>query len=454
VTISDNAAGAPHVVTLSGSGTAVADAVRPTVTARGPVAGATGVAVASNLTATFSEAVTGVTATTFGLRLGTATTGATLAGTVTQAGNLFTLNPTANLLANTQYTVTLTGGATAIRDLAGNTLVTTSWSFSTPDTIAPTAIGSTPANNATAVVAANNLTATFSEAMSAITVSAANITLRAGTAATGTLIGTVVTYNVTTHVVTINPNANLANDTRYTVRLGTGLRDAAGNALAAVSWTFLTGPAPTIGTLSPANNGTAVAVAANVTGIFSEAVTGVNATNVTVRVGTTTTGTLVPAAVSFTAATRTLTINPTANLANDTRYTVRLSGAIADTAGNPLAATSWTFLTGPAPSVTARTPAINAVGVGRASNMTATFSEAMAATTNTTGATLRVGTTATGTLIAATVTYNATTRVVTINPTQALLAANTQYTVRLTGMRDTAGNPLPTVTWSFTTGAA
>ena len=66
--------------------------------------------------------------------------------------------------------------------------------------------------------------------------------------------------------------------------------------------------------------------------------------------------------------------------------------------------------------------------------------------------TLRLGTTATGTLIALAVTYNAATQVVTIDPTPTL-AANTVYTVRLTGITDVAGNPLPATTWSFTTGA-
>jgi len=59
--------------------------------------------------------------------------------------------------------------------------------------------------------------------------------------------------------------------------------------------------------------------------------------------------------------------------------------------------------------------------------------------------------------MAAAVTYNATTRVLTLNP-NATLAANTKYTVTLTGgpaaIRDAAGNPLATTTWSFTTGTA
>ena len=114
VTITDNAAGAPHVITLTGTGTAVADTTPPTITARTPAANATGIGVASNISATFSEAVTGGSTTTFTVRAGTAPV---VGAVVTQAGNTITLNPNANLAAGTVYTVTLTGGASAIRDL-------------------------------------------------------------------------------------------------------------------------------------------------------------------------------------------------------------------------------------------------------------------------------------------------------------------------------------------------
>jgi hypothetical protein len=436
------------------------DTLAPTVTARIPASGATGVAVGADLSATFSEAVQGVTAATFAVRLGTATTGASIAGTVTQVGatNQWTLNPTANLAPATQYTVTATGGAALIRDLANNPLATTSWSFTTgaaPDTAAPTASAFVPANNATNQAVGVSPTATFNEAMTGF--SAATATIRVGTTATGTLVPSVVTYNTTTRVLTINPNANLAADTRYTVRLIGGaaaIRDTANNPLASTSWTFLTGPAPTITARTPGVGATAQAVGGNITATFSEPVTGVAAATATVRAGA---AAPVGAVVTYTAATRVVTINPNANLTNDTLYTVTLTGgtaAIRDTAGNPLATTTWTFRTGPAPSVIARTPASAAVNVSRTGNVTARFSEAMAAGTITAAnASIRLGTAANGTLIAAAVTYNATTRVVTINPTPTL-ASNTQYTVRLAaGITDAAGNPLPATQWSFRTGA-
>ena len=159
--------------------------------------------------------------------------------------------------------------------------------------------------------------------------------------------------------------------------------------------------------------------------------------------------------VTYNAGTQVATINPNASLLNDTVYTVRLTNGIQDVAGNALVATQWTFTTGPAPTVTAQSPAPNATGFARTGNVTATFNENMnAATVVAANVTLRLGTAANGTLIAGTVTYNAATRVVTINPTVALLNANATYTVRLlAGLTDSVGNNITPVTWSFQTGA-
>jgi hypothetical protein len=111
--------------------TAVAANVAPTVTARTPAVNATGVGRGSNMSATFSEAVTGVNTTTVQLRRVSNNALVGSAVTVSGGGTVVTLNPGVNLAANVQYRVTLTGGPAAIRDLAGAPLVTTSWTFTT-----------------------------------------------------------------------------------------------------------------------------------------------------------------------------------------------------------------------------------------------------------------------------------------------------------------------------------
>jgi hypothetical protein len=100
------------------------------------------------------------------------------------------------------------------------------------------------------------------------------------------------------------------------------------------------------------------------------------------------------------------------------------------------------------PAVTNRSPAPGATGVLRGRNVTATFSEPV---TGVNGTTMTLRRTSTGALISAAVSYDPTTRVATLDPTNRL-PSSTQFTVTLTsGITDTAGNPLPTTTWTFTT---
>ena len=209
--------------------------------------------------------------------------------------------------------------------------------------------------------------------------------------------------------------------------------------------------APTVTTRSPDADATGIAVAANVKATFSEPVTGVSKTTFTLRNAA---GTTIPGAVSYNASTQLATLNPTASLSADTRYTVALTGgpnAIRDATGNQLASTSWTFLTGPRPAATTKSPTSGATAVSRTGNVSVTFNEAVAGV-NASTFTL---TSAAGT-VAAVVTRNSTTNRWTLNP-NATLAANATYTVTLTGgptaIRDLAGNPLVTTTWTFRTGA-
>ena len=130
--------------------------------------------------------------------------------------------------------------------------------------------------------------------------------------------------------------------------------------------------APTVTARTPASGARSVSQTANVTATFSEAVTGVSGTTFQLRLGTT----LVPAVVSYNAPTRVATLNPNVTLTADRIYTATLLG-VRDVAGNTMTASTWTFTTGPAPTITATTPAAGATGVRRNSNVTATFSEAI-----------------------------------------------------------------------------
>jgi methionine-rich copper-binding protein CopC len=303
---------------------------------------------------------------------------------------------------------------------------------------APT-IGTTTAGNASATL---RWTAPASNGGSAIT----GYTVRAFA---GTVLARTqaVTGNVGTVVVT-----GLTNGTAYTFDVaavnGVGTSGFSARTAAVTPRTEFV--APTVTARTPASGARSVSQTANVTATFSEAVTGVSGTTFQLRLGTT----LIPAVVSYNPLTRVATLNPNATLLADRVYTATLSG-IRDLAGNTMATSTWTFTTGPAPAITATTPGAGATAVRRNSNVTTTFSEAI--TGFTAAGTVRIQRVSTGAQVASAISFNATTRVLTINPGSSLLA-NTQYRVTITGgtagFRDLAGNPLTTRTWTFTTGAA
>jgi hypothetical protein len=236
------------------------------------------------------------------------------------------------------------------------------------------------------------------------------------------------------------------------------IRDFSNQPLQTQSWTFTTassgdGTAPAVNTRNPASGAVTVGLATNVSAGFSEAVQGVDPTTFTLT--NKTTGGVVSAVVSRSGTTNTWILNPNSNLAPDTWYAVTLTGgtaAIRDLANNPLVTTGWEFLTGPAPRISARTPAVNATGVSRTANVIVTFNEPVQAVDGTTF-TLKAGTAT----VSAVVTRSATNvKQWVLNP-DATLAANTKYTVTVTGgptaIRDLVGNPFKTLTWQFTTGS-
>jgi hypothetical protein len=103
---------------------------------------------------------------------------------------------------------------------------------------------------------------------------------------------------------------------------------------------------PTVTSRTPRLDATGVGVGSNVMATFDEAVVGVSEGSFTL---TRPDGSLVDASVSYDSSVRTATLNPNADLEQDTVYTARLSSAITDQAGNPLAALDWSFTTAGAP---------------------------------------------------------------------------------------------------------
>jgi hypothetical protein len=141
--------------------TAPQDTTPPTVTAISPASGATGVAPTTTVTATFSEAMNAstITTSTFVLR---DSSNVVVPAAVTYNATTFvaTLTPNAALAQGVTYTATISGGASGVKDSAGNAMAANKvWSFTTIDTTAPTITAVSPASGATNVSTSATVTA-------------------------------------------------------------------------------------------------------------------------------------------------------------------------------------------------------------------------------------------------------------------------------------------------------
>jgi hypothetical protein len=179
--------------------------------------------------------------------------------------------------------------------------------------------------------------------MNPATVTTSTFTLKQGTTA---IPGTVTCLGAT---ATFNPTSNLAVSTVYTATVTTGVTDLAGNALSnTYVWTFTTGTVadtirPFITSTIPHDTATGIAVNANISAVFSEAMNPltITTTTFTLRQG----ATVITGAVTS-PSTTTAMFNPTSNLANNTVYTATITTGVKDLAGNAMAVTkTWHFTT-------------------------------------------------------------------------------------------------------------
>lgn len=327
-----------------------------------------------------------------------------------------------------------------------------------PDMTPPTVSSTNPANAAAAVALNKRVAVTFSEAMDPASITAANITLTAPNSVP--VMGTVTYVGIT---ATFRPAAALTPNTQYTLTIGTGVTDLAGNHLSTAFVSgFTTGLVadttdPTVSSTSPAAGATGVPVNQRIAATFSEAMDPLTITAANVSVAAPG-NVAVAGTVSY--AGTTMTFMPTRALAASTAYTVTITTGATDLAGNPLAANYvWSFTTGAladttAPTVTSTNPANLQTNVFINMTVAGTFSESMNALTITT-ATFHV--TGPGTTpVTGTVSYDAPSDTAIFTPS-ANLAPNTTFTATLSGgangVTDLAGNPLAVdKVWTFTTG--
>jgi hypothetical protein len=335
-----------NIATISISVTPPSDATPPTVVSTNPVSGATGVSASTTVVATFSEAVQSstVTTTAFNLKSGTSN----IAGTVSlsQDGKTATFSPTSSLIASTSYSATIT---TAVKDIAGNSMTSDKvWSFTTAatvDTTPPTVASTTPNSGATGVSVNSFVSATFSEPVQSSTATS-SFTVKTGS----TNIHGAVSLSGDGKTATFTPSNPLAASTSYTATITTGVKDIAGNSMAANKvWSFTTAAAadttsPTVVSTNPASGATGIPISSSVAATFSESVqpTTVSSATFTLKAGTTS----VSGGVTLSGDGKTATLTPSSQLADSTSYTATVTTGVKDLAGNAMSANkAWSFMT-------------------------------------------------------------------------------------------------------------
>lgn len=490
----------------------VVDSVTPTVIARSPSPNSTNVSPGTVVTATFSEPMQPGS---FIFQLENSAGAPVLASlSYDAATRTVTLNPQQDLQLGATYTARLLGA----RDLAGNSVASTAWSFTASGTIANASFWGA---NVVPTITSDTDTAPIELGIrftSTVDGYLTGLRFYKGAGNTGTHVGhlwsasgaLLATVNFTNETATgwqqanfstpvpvtagatyvasyFAPQGGYAADVGYfanSLQSGPLVAQGGGNGVYRYGATggFPTDTynntnywvdvvfsnsvgdttAPTIVSRTPADNATAVATSANLTAGFSEAVQAGtivfelrNAANQ-----------LVPGSVTYDAATHTVTLNPTNNLSDFTTYTATVRGA-QDLAGNTMDPVTWSFTTSGVdvtpPTILATTPLAGETAAAPSQRISARFSETI--DLSTVQVTLSDGV---NQEIPVGVFYDSVTNTAYVNliPPDGLpggccgacshcpLQTSTMYTVRFAGAQDLSGNVMAPVTWTFTTADA
>ena len=418
----DGRALAQTEVTLDGNDVTEPDIILPTVDLVSPLDLAVDVAIDENIVATFSE------------EMNTASVEAAfsvnpiVAGSLSWVGNEFTFNPNSDLAEATLFTVTIGTGA---RDLASNGLAANYvWSFTTGDFTPPTVISVSPLDSAIDVAIGDSIVVTFSEAMDTIAVESA---FSIDPLVTGV-------FSWADSVLTFTPDSDLDETTLYEVTISTDAEDSAGTPLAEdYVWSFTTGEAPTVVSVSPLDLAIDVAIGDSIVVTFSEAMDTI-AVESAFSIDPLVTGV-------FSWADSVMTFTPDSDLDEATLYEVTISTDAEDSAGTPLADDYiWSFTTGDftPPTVVSVSPLDLAIDVVLGDSIVVTFSESM--DTIAVESAFSIDSLVTGV-------FSWVDSVLTFTPDSDLDEATLYEVTISTDAEDSAGNPLAEdYVWSFTTG--
>ena len=311
----------------------------------------------STVTVTFSEAVTGFDASDLTVVNGTLGAMTSTDGGITRTG---TFTPSTNV----EDTTNIVSLASTYTDAAGNTGTTATSGNYAVDTKAPTAT-ITLSDNALKIGETSTVTVTFSEAVTGF--DASDLTV-----VNGTLGAMTSTDGGITWTGTFTPSTNVE-DTTNIVSLASTYTDAAGNTgTTATSGNYAVDTKAPTATITLSDNALKIGETSTVTVTFSEAVTGFDASDLTVVNGTLGAMTSTDGGITWTG-----TFTPSTNV-EDTTNIVSLASTYTDAAGNTgTTATSGNYAVDTKAPTATITLSDNALKIGETSTVTVTFSEAV-----------------------------------------------------------------------------
>ncbi|MBX9917040.1 MAG: Ig-like domain-containing protein [Nitrosomonas sp.] len=257
------------------------------------------------------------------------------------------INPTADLVPNTNYSIKI--DSTAITDLDGNSYTgisdDTTLNFSTT-TSEPLLFTTTPWDDSADFPADNNIKLEFNELVQAG--SNGNIVISNGSDTRTIAINDTSQVTFNGSKVTVNPIADLIPNTNYSIRIDNGaITDLGGHVYAGINddttLNFSTiGTEPRLYGSNPWDDSVDVPVDNNITLSFNEGIHAGSSGNIVISNGSDTRTIAINDASQVTFdGYNNVTINPAADLTPDTNYSIRIdSGAILDLSGNAYAGIS------------------------------------------------------------------------------------------------------------------
>ena len=456
------------------------DSCAPTVIFS-PTDSSTGVSSGTNITLTFNEAIrntddTAVTDSNVDSLItlkDTNASGADIAfdATIDSDKKIITINPDNDFSSN--QTVYVAIGDT-VEDTSDNAISASSITFtSTTSESAPT-LTFNPSNNSSSISVDSNITITFSKAIRHLNNSILTndnidslITLR-DTDANGTRILFNATIDSVKKVITINPTNDFDSEQTIYVAIGESVEDSFDNAITASSITFTSADtaSPTF-VFNPDDLSTEIAVSANITITFNEAIrntddsalTNSNVDSLITLKDSDSSGDDISFDATIDSDKEIITINPDSNFSSEQTVYVAISDGIEDSSDNAITAASISFIVADSnPPDLTFTPLNSATGIAINSDINISFSEAIRNTDDTAVTDSNVDslitlkdTNSSGANIAFEAIIDDKKQLITIIPNSSFTSEQTIYVAIGATVEDAANNAITASSITFTT---